>query len=236
MAVRCGTAQRVYGANDVPVKAGGPNMTTPTIYGQARRHLGRRDPVLKALMSIVGPCRLRPDAGDPFALLVRSIISQMISTKAAAAILAKVQTAVGGPGLTPAGVLALSEAELRAAGLSGAKVRCLQTLAARALGGELPLARLQELADEEIAAHLLPLPGIGTWTVEMFLIFGLGRLDVLPVGDLGVRAGVRDVYGLADLPTPDELRERAEAWRPYRTVASWYMWRSRGAVPQSKPR
>jgi DNA-3-methyladenine glycosylase II len=209
-------------------------MTTPTIYGNARRHLGRRDPHLKQLMSTVGPCRLRPDAGDPFALLVRSIISQMISTKAAAAVFARVQAALGEAGLTPAGVRALSEVDLRAAGLSGAKVRSLRSLADRAVSGELPLDRLEELADEEIAAHLLPVPGIGTWTVEMFLIFGLGRLDVLPVGDLGVRAGVRDLYGLAELPTAAELFARAEPWRPYRTVATWYLWRSRGAVPQSK--
>jgi DNA-3-methyladenine glycosylase II len=209
-------------------------MTTPTIYGQARRHLGRRDPLLKQLMSTVGPCRLRPDAGDPFALLVRSIVSQMISTKAAAAVFAKVQAAAAQTGLTPAGIRALPEADLRTAGLSGAKARSLQALADGALSGKLPLDRLEELTDDEIAAHLLPIPGIGKWTVEMFLIFGIGRLDVLPVGDLGVRAGVRDLYGLAELPTAAELFARAEPWRPYRTVASWYLWRSRGAVPQSK--
>jgi DNA-3-methyladenine glycosylase II len=209
-------------------------MTTPAIFGQARRHLGRRDPHLKQLMAAVGPCRLKPDAGDPFALLVRSIISQMISTKAAAAVFAKVQTALAKGGLTPAGVRALAETELRAAGLSGAKARSLRALADRAVSGELPLDRLHQLTDEEITSHLLPVPGIGVWTIEMFLIFGLGRLDVLPVGDLGVRAGVRDVYGLAELPTAAELIQRGEAWRPYRTVASWYFWRSRGAVPQSK--
>jgi DNA-3-methyladenine glycosylase II len=209
-------------------------MTTPAIYGSARRHLGRRDPHLKQLMARIGPCRLKPDAGDPFALLVRSIVSQMISTKAAAAVLARVREAMGEKGLTPGGVQALSETDLRAAGLSGAKVRSLRTLADRAASGELPLDRLEKLTDEEIASHLLPVPGIGTWTVEMFLIFGLGRLDVLPVGDLGVRAGARDLYGLEKLPTAAELSALAEPWRPYRTVASWYLWRSRGAVPQSK--
>src|ERR1700722_13164720 len=120
-------------------------MTTPTIYGQARRHLGRRDPLLKQLMSTVGPCRLRPDAGDPFALLVRSIISQMISTKAAAAVFAKVQAAAAQTGLTPAGIRALPEADLRAAGLSGAKARSLQEPADGGFGGQLPLDRLEEL-------------------------------------------------------------------------------------------
>jgi DNA-3-methyladenine glycosylase II len=209
-------------------------MTTPAIYGTARRHLGRRDPHLKQLMATIGPCRLKPDAGDPFALLVRSIVAQMISTKAAAAVLARVREAMGEKGLTPAGVRALSEADLRAAGLSGAKVRSLRSLADRAVSGELPLDRLEKLTDEEISSHLLPVPGIGTWTVEMFLIFGLGRLDVLPVGDLGVRAGARDLYSLEKLPTAAELFALAEPWRPYRTVASWYLWRSRGAVPQSK--
>jgi DNA-3-methyladenine glycosylase II len=210
-------------------------MTTPVIYGTARRHLGRRDPVMKGLMSIVGPCRLKPDAGDPFALLVRSIVSQMISTKAAAAILAKVKAALADRGgLTPAGVLASTDAILRTAGLSGAKVRSLRVLATLAVSGELPLNRLQELSDDEIMEHLLPVPGIGVWTVEMFLIFGLGRLDVLPVRDFAVRAGARDVYGLAQMPTHAELEKLAEPWRPYRTVASWYLWRSRGAVPQSK--
>lgn len=218
----------------MPVKPIQVPKINPAIFGVARRHLGRRDPVLKGLMSAVGPCRLRPDAGDPFALLMRSVVSQMISTKAAAAVFAKVQAAAAATGLTPAGVLALTEAELRAAGLSGAKVRTFHTLSKRVVGGELPLHRLEELTDEEIAAHLLPIPGIGVWTVEMFLIFGLGRLDVLPVRDLGLRAGVRDTYGLAELPTFAELEERAEIWRPYRTVATWYFWRSRGAVPQSK--
>jgi 3-methyladenine DNA glycosylase/8-oxoguanine DNA glycosylase len=209
-------------------------MTTPIIFGNARRHLGRRDPRLKNLMTTVGPCRLKPDCGDPFRLLVRSVVSQMISTKAAAAVFAKVEAAMGKRGLTPAGVMALTEADLRAAGLSGAKVRSLRALAAGTLSDELPLDRLDELTDDEIMAHLLPVPGIGIWTVEMFLIFGLGRLDVLPVRDLGLRAGVRDTYGLAELPSFAELEERAEIWRPYRTVATWYFWRSRGAVPQSK--
>jgi DNA-3-methyladenine glycosylase II len=177
---------------------------------------------------------LKPSAGDPFFLLTRSIISQMISTKAAAAVFAKVQAAAGRAGITPARMSALSEAELRTAGLSRAKIRSLHTLANGALSGEIPLTKLESLTDEEIASHLLPVPGIGVWTVEMFLIFGLGRLDVLPVRDLGVRAGVRDVYGLTELPSFAELTERAEVWRPYRTVASWYFWRSRGAVPQSK--
>ncbi len=206
----------------------------PPVYSRARRHLGRHDPVMKELTGLVGPCRLCPDAGDPFALLVRSVVSQMISTKAAAAVFAKVRAALGENGLTPKGVRAVSDAHLRTAGLSGAKVRTVRELSDRALDGRLPLGRLEELTDEEIEEHLLPVPGIGRWTVEMFLIFGLGRLDVLPVADLGLRAGVRDWYGLGDLPTVARLEEIAAPWRPYRTVATWYLWRSRGFVPQSR--
>jgi DNA-3-methyladenine glycosylase II len=209
-------------------------MSTPAIYAQARRHLGRQDPLLKQLMAAVGPCRLQPSAADPFMLLVRSIVSQMISSKAAAAIFAKVKAATGEAGLTPGGVAALSEIDLRTAGLSGAKVRSLHDLARKSLTGELPLGRLEELTDKEIAEHLLPVSGIGQWTVEMFLIFGLGRLDVLPVADLAVRAGMRDLFKLDVLPKAPEMFARAEPWRPYRSVATWYLWRSRGGVPQSK--
>lgn len=209
-------------------------MTTPAFYLKARRHLGRRDPLLKQLMTAVGPCTLSPNAKNAFELLVRAIISQMISTKAAAAVFARVAATMQGAKVTPQALMAVPEGELRAAGLSGAKVRSLRTLAERAASGELPLHRLAKLTDDEITAHLLPLPGIGPWTVEMFLIFGLGRPDVLPVGDLGLRAGVRETYGLAEMPTAVELREMGERWRPYRSVATWYFWRSRGGVPQSK--
>ena len=109
----------------------------------------------------------------------------------------------------------------------------LKDLAERAVSGALPLARLGEMSDEEVIDVLLPVRGIGRWTAEMFLIFSLGRLDVLPVDDFGLRAGVRDVYQLPDLPNRVALRERGEPWRPYRSIATWYFWRSRGGVPQS---
>jgi 3-methyladenine DNA glycosylase/8-oxoguanine DNA glycosylase len=123
---------------------------------------------------------------------------------------------------------------LRGAGLSRAKVLALKDLAERAVSGELPLDRLPEMSDEEVIECLVEVRGIGRWTAEMFLIFSLGRLDVLPVDDFGLRAGVRDVYQLPDLPSRAALRERAEPWRPYRSIATWYFWRSRGGVPQSK--
>ncbi len=119
-------------------------------------------------------------------------------------------------------------------GLSGTKAGALRDLAERVSTEALPLAHLAEMADEDVTARLLAVHGIGPWTTEMFLIFALGRLDVLPVDDFGLRAGVRDVYVLAELPDRKRLRELAEPWRPYRTVATWYFWRSRGGVPQSK--
>jgi DNA-3-methyladenine glycosylase II len=131
-------------------------------------------------------------------------------------------------------MLRLGEAGLRPLGLSAAKAQAILDLAARARDGRLPLDRLAQLSDEEIAAGLTAVRGIGVWTAEMFLIFGVGRLDVLPVGDLGLRAGVQERYGLEGLPGALRLREIAEPWRPYRSIATWYVWRSRGGVPQSK--
>ena len=201
-------------------------------HAKARRHLARRDPVLKRLIGAVGPCTLRHDP-DGFAELVRSIIAQQISTRAAASIHARLLEALGRRGLRPAALLALSDEELRGAGLSAPKVRSLRDLAEKVRRGHVPLRRLPELTDEEVIAALLPVHGIGRWTAQMFLIFSLGRPDVLPVDDLGLRMGVQQVYGLAELPGRAALTELAEPWRPYRSVATWYFWRSRGFVPQS---
>jgi DNA-3-methyladenine glycosylase II len=199
----------------------------------AQRHLARRDPVLRRLVAAVGPCTFRPEA-DCFLVLVRSIISQLISTQAAASVFARLREAVGEGGVTPAGILAAGTEALRSAGLSAAKARALEDLATRARTGELPLDRLPALTDEEVIARLLPVRGVGTWTAQMFLIFGLGRLDVLPVDDFGLRAGVRDNYNLGQLPSRAELTQVSLCWKPYRTVATWYFWRSRGFVPQSE--
>jgi DNA-3-methyladenine glycosylase II len=205
----------------------------PALVLKARRHLSRRDPALKALIRTCGPFTLKP-SGVSFDILVRSIISQLISTKAAATIYGRLQSTVRGGLVTPATILEVDVETLRGVGLSATKARGLHDLAGRITSGELPLDQLAELTDEEVSARLLPIHSIGRWTTEMFLIFCLGRLDVLPVDDFGLRAGVRDVYQLTDLPDRKSLRELAEPWRPYRTVATWYFWRSRGGVPQSK--
>jgi DNA-3-methyladenine glycosylase II len=204
----------------------------PATYQKARRHLARRDPVLKRLIRVVGPCTLWHNP-DRFAALVRSIISQQISTKAAAAIRIRLEQALASTGVTPEGILALSAEDLRAAGLSAAKACSLCDLAEKVRSQALPLDALHELPDEEVIARLVPVRGIGRWTAEMFLIFSLGRLDVLPVDDWGLRVGIQRQYSLGEPPTKAHVVELAEPWRPYRSIATWYFWRSLGGVPQS---
>ena len=165
--------------------------------------------------------------------MARAVIAQQISTKAAASIFARLRTELAPDGLTPAAILAASEEQLRGVGLSRGKALAVSDLAAHIQDGRLPLHELHRLPDDEVISLLVPVRGIGVWTAEMFLIFSMGRLDVLPVGDLGLRAGVQSVFGLADLPDRGALLEQGEAWRPYRSIATWYFWRSRGFVPQS---
>jgi DNA-3-methyladenine glycosylase II len=203
------------------------------LFAAARRRLARRDPVLKQVMGQVGPCTLRHDP-DGFNVLVRSIISQQISTRAARAIGARLRETLAPEPLCPRALLAASDETLRAAGLSGSKVRSLRDLAQKVDSGQVPLDELSTFPDEEVIARLLLVRGIGPWTAEMFLIFSLGRMDILPVADYGLRAGVKRVYALPELPTKASLTELAEPWRPYRSVATWYIWRSLGFVPQSQ--
>jgi DNA-3-methyladenine glycosylase II len=201
-------------------------------YVKARRHLARRDPMLKKLIAQVGSCTLQPTA-DHFGVLVRSIISQQISGKAAASISARLREALGKSGLQPRALARLDETKLRGAGLSAGKVRAVRDLTAKVMDGTVVLTDIHDRPDEEVIEHLLPVHGIGRWTAEMFLIFGLGRLDVLPLGDLGLRVGVQRQLELPEVPDKDKLVALAEPWRPYRTVATWYIWRSFGPVPQS---
>ena len=209
------------------------NSSLPNGFRKAQRHLSRCDPLLAQLIRRVGPCTLQPGV-EAFPALARAIIAQVISTKAAQAVTVRVEAVLAPQGLTPTAVSAVSEEALRGAGLSRAKVLALKDLASRAESGELPLDRLTEMTDEEVIDCLVPVRGIGRWTAEMFLIFSLGRLDVLPVDDFGLRAGVQALYELPDLPGRAALRERGEPWRPYRSIATWYFWRGRGFVPQSE--
>jgi DNA-3-methyladenine glycosylase II len=201
----------------------------------ATAELARRDPVMAQLAEQAGPSRLGQRRGQRshFWALCESVAYQQLAGKAAAAIFGRFVEAVGGE-VTPERVLALSEDELRAPGLSGAKARCIRALAERAASGELPLEALDDLPDEEIVAALSAVPGIGRWTAEMFLLFQLGRLDVWPVGDYGVRKGYALAYGLPELPTPKELTALGERFHPYRSVAAWYCWRAVEAVTDGR--
>jgi 3-methyladenine DNA glycosylase/8-oxoguanine DNA glycosylase len=197
----------------------------------ATEELAGRDPVLARLVAAAGPCELDARRGlSHFGSLCRSITFQQLAGRAAATIFGRFVDAATGGGeaveLTPEGVLACSEEALRAAGLSAAKTRSIRALAERGAGGDLPLDEIEGLDDEEVIERLSAVPGIGRWTAEMFLIFQLGRLDVWPVGDLGVRKGYGTAWGLAEMPTPKELQAYGETFRPYRSVAAWYCWRA----------
>ena len=200
-------------------------------YTKARRLLARRDPILRDLMRRHGPCGLADSQHtDPFQALVHAIISQQLSTKAAATIATRVDALLDGLP-TPARVAAVSDAQLRSAGLSGQKVSYLRDLCDRIADGSLPLDTLDCMPDEEVIAALTRVKGIGRWTAEMFLMFRLHRPDVLPVGDLGIVKAVQRAYRLRTLPSPTRLLRLGESWRPYRSVACWYLWASLANVP-----
>ena len=213
-----------------------PAPPTPPPPTRATEHLRAADPVLRAVIDEVGPDGLGdPRAGRPhdhYGALVRSIVGQQLSTKAARAIYGRLTDRFGGRTPTPAELLADDPDELRtAAGLSHAKVQYLRSLAEHVLDGSLELDRLQELGDDAVIAELTAVKGIGEWSSHMFLMFHLQRPDVLAVGDLGIRRAVMVRYGLEELPSPAALYEIAEPWRPYRTLACRYLWRSLDAVP-----
>jgi DNA-3-methyladenine glycosylase II len=200
---------------------------SPKDFERARRALMRRDPRLSALMKRVGPCLL-PDARTrhPFAALVRAVISQQLSGKAAATIHDRVVALVGGmDGLNPASLLAADPVALRAAGLSRQKISYLRDLSAHVSDGRLDLAALEDQSDEEVIAAITAVKGFGRWSAEMFLMFRLNRPDVFPVDDLGIVKGVQKLFGMKSRPKPSTMARLAEPWRPYRSVAAWYLWR-----------
>lgn len=191
-------------------------------YTAAVTHLSAADPVLAAAIERVGPCELAP-TGHSFLTLVDAIVSQQISIQAAATIMRRLEAALGA--ITPERVLASAEESLRAAGLSGQKVRYLRDLAAYASSEA--FARLPELEDEAAILALTAVKGVGRWTAEIYLLFALGRPDILPADDLGVRYAVQQLYSLPAAPPAKAVRAMGEPWRPYRSVASWYLWRAR---------
>jgi DNA-3-methyladenine glycosylase II len=192
---------------------------------QAIRHLRRKDPIMRAVIRRAGPFTLRLHR-NRFRALVFSILGQQISGKAAASIRARLVNYLKPQPISAPSLARLSAQELRGLGVSTQKAGYLLDLAKRVANGELRLARIARMPDEEVIAALTEVKGIGTWTAQMFLIFSLGRLDVLPHDDLGVRVAIRNLYGLDELPNKEISQRIATPWRPYASVASWYCWRS----------
>jgi DNA-3-methyladenine glycosylase II len=200
-------------------------------YARAQRLLSRRDPVIRELMRRYGPCGLaEAQHADPFRALIHAIISQQLSTRAAATIEGRFRALFDGAP-TPSQVVNAPDAQLRAVGLSAQKIRYVRDLCQRVEDGALPLTALSLMPDEEVIAALTQVKGIGRWTAEMFLMFRLQRPDVLPVDDLGIVKAVQRAYGLRKTPTARRLIRLGESWRPYRSVACWYLWASLDNTP-----
>ncbi len=204
-------------------------MTPDWNHAEAVAHLCAADEKLARLIERVGPCRLEPRVEHSiFYSLLRSIIYQQLAGKAAAAILARVDGLFPGHRLVrPEDIADASDEQLRSAGLSRNKMAALRDLAAKTLDGTVPtLAQTHRMSDAELIERLTTIRGIGQWTVEMLLIFRLGRPDVLPLDDYGVRKGFKLTFRTRELPTKKQMLRRGERWRPYRSIASWYLWRA----------
>jgi len=193
----------------------------------AVRHLKRVDPVLARVIEIVGPCRLESRReGTHFQALVRSIVFQQLSGKAAATILSRFNGLYPDNTPSPEAVLATSDAQLRAVGLSRQKIGYMRDLASKVTQGTLPLDAVDSMDDDDLIAHLVQVKGIGRWTAQMFLMFRLDRRDVLPELDLGIQNAIKRVYRRRKRPTPKDVRRIGAKWSPHSSVASWYLWRS----------
>lgn len=205
-----------------------PPSLTPEGYARARRLLMRRDPVLAAAIKRIGPCALADrQRKDHLSALIGAIVSQQLSTKAAATIFGRfVALFEGGRIPGPVAIDALRDDALRQVGLSGQKVGYLRDLCTRIADGRLQLDELDALPDEEVIERLTAVKGFGRWTAEMFLMFRLHRPDVLPVGDLGIVNAVQRLYKLRTRPDAKRIEKIGEAWKPYRSVASWYLWQT----------
>ncbi len=196
-------------------------------YVRARRLLMRRDPLLAATIKEIGPCGLAArQHTDHLTALVRAIVGQQLSGKAAATIFERFRALFAGGVITAHDITALNDTTLRGVGLSGQKVSYLRDLCARIDDGSLLLDELEALGDEEVIARLVAVKGFGRWTAEMFLMFRLHRPDVLPVADLGIMKAVQNIYKLRKRPNAAKILRIGEPWRPYRSIASWYLWQS----------
>ena len=202
----------------------------PLDHAVAVAHLQHADPVLGQLITRCGPCILQPRDLEPFVMLCRSIVYQQLSGKAAGTIMGRFLGLYTPEILTPEALLRTTPDTLRGIGLSRQKIVYLQDLAGKVQDGTLRLAALPTYSDTEVIQQLTGIKGIGRWTAEMFLIFALGRPDVFPVDDLGVRKAIQQAYGYKRMPAPVTMHRHARKWVPYRTVATWYLWRSLDAA------
>jgi DNA-3-methyladenine glycosylase II len=195
----------------------------------ALKHLSAVDPVMARLIRIIGPCKLEPETRrSPFQSLVQAVAHQQLHANAAGSILGRFKRLFPGCRFPRAEDLAnVTDEQMRACGFSAAKIRAIRDIAEKTLSGVVPTSRqIRKLPDEEIIARLTEVRGVGRWTVEMLLIFQLGRPDVLPVDDFGVRNGFRRAYKKRELPKPKDLLKFGERWRPHATTAAWYLWRA----------
>ncbi|MBD3332304.1 DNA-3-methyladenine glycosylase 2 family protein [candidate division GN15 bacterium] len=199
-------------------------MPAPVDTAKAIRHLRKADPVMKRLIASVGPCTVAPSKTTSFHALCRAICFQQLSGKAATTIFGRVQTLAGQRTLTPTRILELPPAELRAAGLSTSKVAFVRDLATKVADRSLHFPSLVRKPDEQIVERLITVKGIGVWSAQMYLMFVLARPDVFPIDDLGIRNAIARFYNVARADIPARAPAVAEKWRPYRTVASWYLW------------
>jgi DNA-3-methyladenine glycosylase II len=191
---------------------------------KALNHLKKSDPTMCVIIEKVGPYKIA--YGDPtFASLAEAIVYQQLNGKAALTIFNRFADLAGRP-LTPQGILKLSEQQMRSAGLSKQKLSYIRSLAELTQSGELDFSRLPDMPDDEVIAHLTEVKGVGTWTAQMFLMFSLRRMDVLPTGDFGIQTAIRKHYRKRKMPKPKEIEKIAKPWVPYRTVACWYLWKS----------
>ena len=216
------------------VATGAPPATGTTTWAKAERHL-RRDPVLKKVIKAIGPCTLEAVEREPYEALVRAIAHQQVHGRAAEAILGRFLAHHPGHAFPPPEAVLAREVEvMRACGFSGSKVAAIRDIAEKASGGLVPTrAGCEKLDDAALIERLVAIRGVGRWTVEMLLIFTLGRADILPVDDFGVREGWKVAAGLEEQPKPKALAVIGEAWSPWRSIAAWYLWRAADAAKRS---
>jgi len=210
------------------------DIASPKTLTAAIKYLRANDPILKEVIESYGKCDITPHV-NYYQELVESIIGQQLSTKAGAAIRKRFTELFGGMFPRPEAILEKSIEELRSAGLSGAKARYIQDLALHVVEGRLKFNKIDSFSNEEVIKELTAVKGIGEWTAHMFMMFCMGRLDILPVGDLGIRNGVMKLYGLKSLPDAEQIRDIATqySWHPYESVAAWYIWQSLDNSPKN---